>query len=105
MKYLAGISLPSVVCAELGKNDPFGPSPSPSMVPGAISGLLIGVDEAQRFTRAKCAPHPISAATATNAAHCAMSLAGTLESQLFARNQLISNNNPPANEKIACTSR
>src|SRR5215469_12114553 len=35
MKYLPGISLPSAVCAELGKNGPFGPSPSWSMVSGA----------------------------------------------------------------------
>src|SRR6266403_3555833 len=39
MKYFAGIFLPSRVCAELGKNFPFGPSPSPSIVSVGICGL------------------------------------------------------------------
>src|SRR5436309_3735741 len=48
MKYFAGISLPSSVCAELGKNAPLGPSPSPFISAGASSGLLIGLETAQR---------------------------------------------------------
>src|SRR5579863_7027269 len=39
MKYFAGIFLPSLVCTELGKNFPLGPSPSPSMVSVGICGL------------------------------------------------------------------
>ena len=51
MKYLAGISLPSVVCAELGKKAPEGPSPSLVISAGAISGFLMGVDVSHRFRR------------------------------------------------------
>src|SRR5260370_3264604 len=39
IKYFAGMFLPSRVCAELGKNLPEGPSPSPSMVSVGIRGL------------------------------------------------------------------
>src|SRR6266700_325845 len=39
IKYFAGMFLPSRVCAELGKNFPLGPSPSPSMVSVGICGL------------------------------------------------------------------
>src|SRR5260370_35585081 len=41
MKYFAGIVPPFLVCAELGKKRPCGPSPSPSIVAGAIAGFLI----------------------------------------------------------------
>src|SRR5260370_39740772 len=41
IKYFAGMFLPSRVCAELGKNLPEGPSPSPSMVSVGIRGLTI----------------------------------------------------------------
>src|SRR5215475_7510007 len=41
MKYSAGMYLPSFVCTELGKNLPPGPSPSCSIVSGAIGGFLM----------------------------------------------------------------
>src|SRR5207302_5925956 len=39
MKYLEGMLPPCLVCAELGKNFPSGPSPSRSMDSGGIKGL------------------------------------------------------------------
>src|SRR5437879_12180443 len=39
MKYWEGILPPCLVCAELGKNLPCGPSPSLSIVSGGIGGL------------------------------------------------------------------
>src|SRR5260370_726049 len=39
MKYFAGMFLPSLVCTELGKNLPLGPSPSPSMVSVGMRGF------------------------------------------------------------------
>src|SRR5258708_31393817 len=40
MKYFAGMFLPSLVCTELGKNLPLGPSPSPSMVSVGMRGFV-----------------------------------------------------------------
>ena len=40
MKNLLGIFWPPYTWAELGKNGPFGPSPSPSMVAAGMTGIL-----------------------------------------------------------------
>src|SRR5439155_19584047 len=59
MKYLEGMLPPCLVCAELGKNFPCGPSPSLSMVSGGISGLEMRF----AFFQATSRVHQVPAAT------------------------------------------
>src|SRR6266852_4076494 len=64
IKYFAGIFLPSRVCAELGKNFPLGPSPSPSMVSVGMYGLTTRLEFFHAMLRAHHEPaaihHPLT---------------------------------------------
>src|SRR6266851_3072929 len=59
IKYFAGIFLPSRVCAELGKNFPLGPSPSPSMVSVGMYGLTTRLEFFHAMLRAHHEPAAI----------------------------------------------
>src|SRR5690242_15113109 len=103
MKYFAGINFPSLVCAELGKKEPPGPSPSAFISPGAISGLSIGVDAVHRLTREYRAAPPIRIATTNRSAHWTASLLGWLANHPLRRNQLANTRSAPANDRVACS--
>src|SRR5579859_6272101 len=69
MKYFAGIFLPSRVCAELGKNFPLGPSPSPSIVSVDSDGFFTRYAFFHAVFRAHHAPaltNPITTNTVAN---------------------------------------
>src|SRR5215469_14104399 len=51
MKNLLGIFCPPYTCAELGKNGPRGPSPSPSIAAGESGGFAITALVCQRAVR------------------------------------------------------
>src|SRR5580693_7001122 len=70
MKYCEGMFPPCLVCAELGKNFPCGPSPSPSMVSGGISGLEIrfAFEFLQAASRVHQAPAEMAAVSSATAA-------------------------------------
>src|SRR6266403_4762551 len=61
MKYLEGMLPPCLVCAELGKNLPCGPSPSPFIVSGGISGLEMRFAFCHAISRVHQAPVAIPA--------------------------------------------
>src|SRR6267154_6087507 len=69
MKYWEGMPPPCLVCAELGKNLPCGPSPSPSMVSAGISGLDMQLAFLQATSRVHQAPAAILAVNRANAAN------------------------------------
>src|ERR1700676_2959281 len=69
MKYCEGMLPPCLVCAELGKNLPWGPSPSPSMVCAGISGLEIRFAFFQATSRVHQAPAAITIVNITSAAN------------------------------------
>src|SRR5215469_1617839 len=64
MKNLLGIFWLPYTCAELGKNGPFGPSPSPSIDAGGIMGFSMRARFCQRALRRYQAPAPALAMTA-----------------------------------------
>src|SRR5260370_8153941 len=66
MKYLDGMLPPCLVCAELGKNFPCGPSPSASMDSGGISGLEIRFAFFQATSRVHHVPAAMPAVTSAN---------------------------------------
>src|SRR6202008_3902856 len=63
MKCFAGIFFPSRVCTELGKNFPFGPSPSPSIVSVESAGFFTRYTFFHATLRAHQAPPPNTAIT------------------------------------------
>src|SRR5271155_5703053 len=69
MKYWEGMLPPSLVCAELGKNFPLGPSPSPSMVSGGISGLEIRFALFQATSRVHQVPVAMTVVKSASAAN------------------------------------
>src|SRR5215469_7626513 len=58
MKNLLGIFCPPYTCAELGKNGPCGPSPSPSIAAGESGGFAITALFCQRAARKYQQPDP-----------------------------------------------
>src|SRR5580765_4136445 len=68
MKYLLGICPMCAVWAELGKNGPLGPSPSPSMLLGGEEGFLMKWACSQMLSRNFHPPMPNAAATANESA-------------------------------------
>src|SRR5882724_5032695 len=81
IKYFAGIFLPSRVCAELGKNFPFGPSPSPSIVSVGICGLTTRLLFFQAMLRVHQEPPAIPAVSRASTAKLAAGPASPLPSQ------------------------
>src|SRR4029077_8989187 len=68
MKYLDGMLMPCLVCAELGKNFPCGPSPSASMDSGGISGLEMRFADFQTASRSHHAPEAMPTVSKASAA-------------------------------------
>src|SRR6267143_3400219 len=69
MKYLEGMLPPCLVCAELGKNFPWGPSPSPSIVSAGISGLEMRFAFFQATSRVHHVPAAMPAVSNVTAAN------------------------------------
>src|SRR5258708_16309983 len=69
MKYWEGMLPPCLVCAELGKNFPGGPSPSPSMDSGGISGLEMRFAFFQATSRVHHVPAAMLAVSSVSAAN------------------------------------
>src|SRR5216683_6857964 len=69
MKYLDGMLPPCLVCAELGKNFPCGPSPSASMDSGGISGLEMRFAFFQATSRVHHVPAAMPAVSSASAAN------------------------------------
>src|SRR5205807_5044626 len=69
MKYWEGILLPCLVCAELGKNFPRGPSPSLSIVSGGISGLEMRFAFFQATSRVHHVPAAVPTVSSVSAAN------------------------------------
>src|SRR6266478_4969334 len=67
MTYLDGMLPPCLVCAELRKNFPCGPSPSASMDSGGISGLEIRFAFFQATSRVHHVPAAMPAVSSANA--------------------------------------
>src|SRR6267378_3063606 len=67
MKYLDGMLPPCLVCAELGKNFPCGPSPSPFIVSGGISGLEMRFAFCHAISRVHQAPTATPAVKSSSA--------------------------------------
>src|SRR5260370_27198319 len=75
MKYWEGILMPCLVCAELGKNFPCGPSPSASIDAGGMSGLEMRFALFQAASRTHHVPAAmpvVSSAKAANPKLCWM---------------------------------
>src|SRR5689334_5914983 len=68
MKYWLGICPLCAVWAELGKNGPLGPSPSPSMLLGGEEGFLMEWLRSHMPSRSFHPPMPNAAATANESA-------------------------------------
>ena len=66
-KNLASMWPPGSVRTEEGKNGPFGPMPSPSMLSGAIRGLTTWSAASGRARRHCCQPGTATSATASAA--------------------------------------
>src|SRR5712692_12063068 len=64
IKNLLGIFLPPNTCAELGKNGPLGPSPSPSTLAAGINGFWMRARDCQRESRRYRAAIPKTTRTA-----------------------------------------
>src|SRR5260370_35455244 len=69
MKYFAGMQLLCLVCAELGKNFPCGPSPSPSMEAAGICGFTMRLAFLQAISRDHHAPAAIAVVASTRPAN------------------------------------
>src|SRR5438094_9858547 len=69
MKYWEGILPPCLVCAELGKNLPCGPSPSLSIVSGGIGGLEMRFAFFQATSRVNHVPAAIPTVSRVSAAN------------------------------------
>src|SRR5258706_7478787 len=81
MKYFAGMFLPSLVCTELGKNLPLGPSPSPSMVSVGMRGFVTRLLFFQALLRVHQEPAAMPVTTRASKAKLAAAPVKSLPSQ------------------------
>src|ERR1700680_2390127 len=102
MKYSDGMYLPSVVCAELGKNLPCGPSPSPSMVAGGICGLVTRFAWVQEISRSHQAPKATPEASSTTVAKRRPAPLGPSPSQFREASHETARENAPKTQSIIC---
>src|SRR5258708_4078083 len=102
MKYFAGMFLPSLVCAELGKNFPLRPSPSPSIVPVDIGGLTNRLLFSQTTLRVPKEPPAIPAISRASVAKLAAAPANPLPSQRLRVSQEVATSKTPATQRAMC---
>src|SRR5215469_11430781 len=98
MKNLLGIFWPPYTCAELGKNAPFGPSPSPSIDAGGITGFSMRARFCQRVLRRYQAP-ALAAATTANTTATRARVGNSLELLLVRSAKRIPT---PASDRTMC---
>src|SRR5213082_3126569 len=102
MKYFAGMYPPSFVCAELGKNFPCGPSPSPSMDAAAVCGLLMRFVFRHNISRVHHVPAAIATVSKHNSANRATRCPGLEPSHPREASHEAAKNKTPATQKIMC---
>src|ERR1700730_15074097 len=102
MKYLPGILPPSLVCAELGKNLPCGPSPSPSMEAGGIKGVGMRLWFLQVTARDHHAPAAMAAVTTTSAANRGTCCPGPVPSHTRDASHEAARNTAPVTHRAMC---
>src|ERR1700747_327255 len=102
MKYLAGMFLPSLVCTELGKNFPFGPSPSPSIVSVDICGLTTRLLFFHAILRVHQEPPAIPAVSRASTAKLAAAPANPLPSRPRRASQEVETSKTPAAQSVMC---
>src|SRR6266436_8941280 len=95
MKYWEGILTPCLVCAELGKNFPCGPSPSASMDSGGMSGLEIRLALFQAASRTHHVPAAMPAVSSANAANPKPRRMRPSPSHAFERSQEVARKRAP----------
>src|SRR5713226_10708597 len=95
MKYLDGMLMPCLVCAELGKNFPCGPSPSLSMDSGGISGLEMRFAFFQATSRVHHVPAARPAVKSASAANPKPRRMTPSPSQLFEKSQEVARKSGP----------
>src|SRR6201984_3443133 len=96
IKDFAGIFLPSRVCAELGKNLPFGPSPSPSIVSVGMCGFTTRLLFFQAMLRVHQEPAAIAKGRRASAAKLATAPVSPLPSQPCRVSQEVATTKTPA---------
>src|SRR6266478_1424155 len=102
MKYLEGMLPPCLVCAELGKNLPRGPSPSRSMDSGGISGLEMRFAFFQATSRVHHAPAAIAMVRSVRAANPKLRLRALLPSRPFEMSQAVARKSVPRTQSAIC---
>src|SRR5260370_2042331 len=102
IKYFAGIFLPSRVCAELGKNFPLGPSPSPSMVSVGMFGLTTRLEFFHTMLRAHHEPAAIPVISRVSTAKLVTAPAKPLPSQPRRVSQEVATSKTPAAQRAMC---
>src|ERR1700746_1800041 len=102
MKYFAGMFLPSLVCTELGKNFPLGPSPSPSIVSVDICGLTTRLPFFQGILRVHQEPPAIPAISTASTTKLVAAPANPLPSQPRRESQEVATSKTPAAQSAMC---
>src|SRR4029077_172509 len=102
MKYCEGMLPPCLVCAELGKNFPCGPSPSLSMVSGGMCGLEMWFAFFQVISRVHHAPAEIPAVRSSSATNPNPRCAKPWPIQPRDASQDASKNNAPKRHSEMC---
>src|SRR5438445_7099184 len=99
MKYFAGMFFPSLVCAELGKNLPEGPSPSPSIVSDGILGFVTRWPFFQAISLTHQEPAAKAASVKAKAAKLAAPAAKPLPNHPRLASHELPTNNTPTEQK------
>src|SRR6266849_1469560 len=102
MKYLEGMLPPCLVCAELGKNFPCGPSPSLSMDSGGISGLEMRFAFFHAISRVHHVPAPRPAVKSASAANPKTRRMMPSPSHPFEKNQDAARKSAPRTHSAIC---
>ena len=102
MKYWEGILPPCLVCAELGKNFPCGPSPSLSIVSGGISGLEMRFAFFQATSRVHHVPAAMPTVSSVSAANPKPRRGMLSPSHPFAMSHEIARKSAPTTHNAIC---
>src|SRR6266446_1221267 len=102
MKYFAGMYPLCFVCAELGKNFPCGPSPSPSMEAAGICGLTMRLAFLHGTSRHHEAPAEIATVARTSPANRNTRCVVVVPNHPREANHAVATNREPMTQKTIC---
>src|SRR5216684_8157151 len=102
MKYLEGMLPLCLVCAELGKNFPCGPSPSPSMEAAGICGFTMRLAFLHGTSRDHQAPAEMTAVARTSPANRKTRCAAVVPSKPCEASHAVAANREPMTQRAIC---